>query len=281
MKIRTLALMALLVPLAACSQEDQAQQPATLIGEAQTTDNDSDAETPLASENAAEDQQLSEDELAAQTEPELRVTQAEEEASSQSQPTQQSLPEPAFQQGVHYRLLTPTQPTSTSPSKVEVVEIFSYGCPHCFSFDPYVKYWLENKPDNTEFVRMAPMFRPEWNVYARAYYTAEVLDVVDDIHSDLFNEIHVNRNFLQTEDAMAKFFADHGVDEQTFRDAYNSYAVNTRLRKATTMAGRYSAHSVPTVVINGKYVSGPELTGGYEGLMQVMNYLVQKELDRN
>ena len=209
-------------------------------------------------------------------EPPLRIAQAPETAAPAAPATAL-----AFEEGVHYRLLTPTQPTSTSPDKVEVIEIFSYGCPHCFSFDPYVKFWVENnKPAKVEFTRIAPRFRPEWTVYARAYYTAEVLGVVDQLHSEIFNEIHVNRNYLQTEDAMAAFFAEHGVDEPAFRETYNSYAVNTRLRKASVLAGRYRASSVPTVVVNGKYTTGPELTGGYEGLMQVMDYLARKEINR-
>lgn len=274
MKRRTLALFVLLLPLVACGQDNQTEDrspqtaetaaPATALSSNETADPAADEDIEATENDTRTD------------EPPLRVAQTPETPAPTSPVTA-----PAFEEGVHYRLLTPTQPTSTSPNKVEVVEIFSYGCPHCFSFDPYVKFWIENnKPANVEFTRIAPRFRPEWTVYARAYYTAEVLGALDRLHSDIFNEIHVNRNYLQTEDAMATFFAEHGVDEETFRETYNSYAVNTRLRKASVLAGRYRANSVPTVVINGKYTTGPELTGGYEGLMQVMDYLARKELNR-
>ncbi len=274
MNKRTLALFVLLLPLVACGQDNQAADRSPQPAESTTpvTAAAADKATDLAADDAIE---VTENNTPAD-EPPLRIAQAPETAAPAAPATAL-----AFEEGVHYRLLTPTQPTSTSPDKVEVIEIFSYGCPHCFSFDPYVKFWVENnKPAKVAFTRIAPRFRPEWTVYARAYYTAEVLGVVDQLHSEIFNEIHVNRNYLQTEDAMAAFFAEHGVDEPAFRETYNSYAVNTRLRKASVLAGRYRANSVPTVVVNGKYTTGPELTGGYEGLMQVMDYLARKEINR-
>ena len=274
MNRRTLALFVFLLPLVACGEQEQStgnSQQATETAPVSTATEESSAADTASTESAAATEQMATSDSS--NEPPLRVVQTAAPAALATAPE--------FEEGVHYRLLTPTQPTSTSPDKVEVVEIFSYGCPHCFSFDPYVKFWVENnKPANVEFSRISPRFRPEWTVYARAYYTAEVLAVLDQLHSEIFNEIHVNRNYLQTEDAMAAFFAEHGVDQEAFRETYNSYAVNTRLRKASMLAGRYRANSVPTVVVNGKYTTGPELTGGYEGLMQVMDYLARKELNR-
>ena len=274
MNKRMLALLVMLLPLVACGQDNQGtdRSPNTAESATPATASSADEATVPAADEIVE---VTENDTTA-AEPPLRVAQAPATSAPAASATT-----PAFEEGVHYRLLTPTQPTSTSPDKVEVIYIFSYGCPHCFSFDPYVKFWVENnKPANVEFTRIAPQFRPEWTVYARAYYTAEVLGVIEQLHGEIFNEIHVKQNFLQTEDAMAAFFAEHGVDEKDFRETYNSYAVNTRLRKASVFAGRYRATSVPTVVVNGKYTTGPALTGGNEGLMQVMDYLARKEVNR-
>ena len=116
-----------------------------------------------------------------------------------------------YEEGIHYERVVPPQPTSTV-GKVEVLEIFWYGCPHCFRLEPYIERWLKKKPENAQFVRLPGVFRPSWEPGARAYYTAVLLGKMEEIHKPLFNAIHLEKKKLNTEDAMRDFFADQGVD---------------------------------------------------------------------
>lgn len=179
-------------------------------------------------------------------------------------------------EGIEYQLVTSPQPTNTT-GKVEVVEFFWYGCGHCFMFEPHISGWLKKKPENVEFIRIPAALNPGWEIHARAYYTAEVLDALNKIHEPLFNAIHVEKRKLNDETALAAFFAEHGVPEADFRKTFHSFAVETKLRRAMSLAQRYGISGVPTIIVNGKYRTDAGMTGSYENLLQVMNYLIQKE----
>ena len=181
-----------------------------------------------------------------------------------------------YEEGVHYERVVPPQPTSTV-GKVEVREIFWYGCPHCFRFEPYVERWLRKKPENAQFVLMPAVFRPSWEVGARAYYTEKLLGVFDEIHKPLFNAIHLQKRKLNTEDAMRDFFAEHGVDKKKFIKTYHSFAVETRLRRAKTMTSRYGVNGVPSIIVNGKYRVSARTAGSNAEMIKVINFLVKKE----
>jgi thiol:disulfide interchange protein DsbA len=182
-----------------------------------------------------------------------------------------------YTEGQQYELVTPPQPTSVSKDKVEVVELFWYGCPHCFRLEPYVQRWLKHKPANVEFVRMPGVFRPSWEIHARAYYTAEILGVVDKIHRPMFDAIHEQRRPMNTEAAIMALFKEHGVSEQDFKRVFHSFAVETKLRRARDMGRRYGAQGVPTIIVNGKYRTGAQEAGGNSHVFQVVDYLVKKE----
>ena len=126
-----------------------------------------------------------------------------------------------FKEGMHYLPVTPPQPTS-SKDKVEVVELFWYGCPHCYRLEPYVNRWLKKKPDNVEFVRMPGVLNPGWELLARAYYTAEILGVVEKVHSPIFDTIHGKRKQLNSQNAIMELFntltAQAGERESDGRD---------------------------------------------------------------
>ena len=176
-----------------------------------------------------------------------------------------------------YKRLSEPQPTQTENNKIEVVEIFWYGCPHCNDFEPYLNEWLANKPGDVSFRRMPAVFRQDWLAHAKAYYTALELGVVDEIHSDLFNRIHTRQKRLNDEESLKKFFMQHGVDGEQFTKTYNSHAVESHIKQALSMLRRYEITGVPAVVINGKYVTSGPLAGSYEGMIQAMNELIEKE----
>lgn len=181
-----------------------------------------------------------------------------------------------FQEGRHYQRLPNPIPTSTD-DKVEVVEIFWYGCPHCFHLEPVVSKWLENKPNNVEFVRIPAVLGSSWELGARAFYVAESLGILDQIHTPLFDAIHVQKKPMRTVDDLAAFFAEHGVDRATFDKTFNSFDVETKLRRSQDLVRRYRVDGVPTVIVNGKYMTTGTMAGSSEGIFEVVDYLVAQE----
>jgi len=181
-----------------------------------------------------------------------------------------------YEEGVHYERIVPAQPTSTA-NKVEVLEIFWYGCPHCFRFEPYIERWLRKKPKNAQFVRLPGIFRPSWEVGARAFYTAKLLGVFDELHKPILNAIHLQKRRLDTEEQMRDFFAENGVDKKDFIKTYNSFAVGTRLRRAKTMSSRYGISGVPAIIVAGKYRLSAQTAGSNAEMLKVINFLVEKE----
>ena len=176
-----------------------------------------------------------------------------------------------FKEGVHYeRILTPV-PT-TDPAKVEVVELFWYGCPHCYQFEPYIARWLEKKPEDVDFVKLPATLRKEWVNHARAYFVADTLGIVDKIHTPLFEQIHQANQPTDTEDALAAFFATHGVEEAKFRELFSSFGVQARVQQADKKARAYRASGVPTLIVNGKYRVQVQ-----KDVFEVVNHLVDLE----
>ena len=175
-----------------------------------------------------------------------------------------------------YKDLAAVQPTQ-DPTKVEVIEFFWYGCPHCYQFEPALEKWRASMPDNVAFIRQPAVFSKVWAKHAKAYFTAEVLGVVDKVHADFFRAIQVNKQQLTSEADLAKFFVAHGVDEAAFHDAYNSFIVDTKMRQAKTMGPRYGITGVPAIVVNGKYLVNGKTAGSHEGMIKVMNELITQE----
>jgi protein dithiol oxidoreductase (disulfide-forming) len=175
-----------------------------------------------------------------------------------------------------YETLSPAQPTQ-NPDKIEVIEFFWYGCPHCYSFEPVLEKWVKSLPKNVEFIRQPAVFNETWGKHAKAYFTAEALGVVDKIHADFFDAVQIKKDKLETEEELAKFFAAHGVNETEFHEAYNSFLVDAKMRQAPIMASRYGITGVPAIIINGKYKTNGTLAGSHEKMIEVMNHLIQQE----
>lgn len=187
-----------------------------------------------------------------------------------------------FQEGRHYELLTAAQPTGFGPDKIEVLELFWYGCPHCYTLEPHIQAWLKDGiPAQAEFRRMPASLNRSWQIHARAYFTAEALGVLDEFHPAMFRELNVNRNALNTPELLADFFSQFGVSEDAFNEAFNSFAVQTKLRRSDSLGKRYRITGVPAIVVNGKYVTGADVAGGVPQLFEVIEFLVQKEASKN
>jgi protein dithiol oxidoreductase (disulfide-forming) len=189
-----------------------------------------------------------------------------------------SAAETGFDPEGKYQLIEPAQPTG-SKTKVEVVELFWYACPHCFDFLPHMTKWEATKPDYVEFKRMPAVFRKSWEPHARAYYTAEVLGIVDKIHEPLFRAIHEGKRPIHNKQALSDFFAQYGVDKDVFNKTWNSFAVESMIRRSMVMQQRYGVTGTPTVVINGKYRTSASLAGSHETVIQVINALAAREME--
>jgi len=181
-----------------------------------------------------------------------------------------------YTQGQDYVELSNPQPTS-SGDKIEVVELFWYGCPHCYHLDPFLEDWAANKPDDVEFVHMPAIVSKRWELLAKAYYTADLLGVVDKIHPALFEAIHEDKRKINDETALRDFFVEQGVSAEDFKNTFNSFAVNVKVNNAKQMSRRYAITGVPTIIVNGKYSTSPGMARGNEGVIKVMNYLIEKE----
>jgi len=180
-----------------------------------------------------------------------------------------------FKEGVEYTTFARPFPVITG-DKIEVREIFWYGCPHCFNLEaPLNKWRQESMPANAEFVRMPGIFRENWIPYARAYYAFEALGQTEKLHHAMMNVIHVKKKRLTTKDQIADFIATQGVDRKEFLDAYNSFSVDSLSRQAGIMTKRYGITGVPSIVVDGRYLVSASHTGKGQ-LFNVVNYLVEK-----
>ena len=182
-----------------------------------------------------------------------------------------------FAEGREYTKLASPQPTS-SGDKIEVVELFWYGCPHCYHLEPFLENWLKNKPDDVEFVRLPAILGASWELLAKGYYTAELLGVLDKTHRALFDSIHEKNNKIKDESMLRAFFMQQGVSAADFDKTFNSFAVAVKVNNARLMTRRYAITGVPTLIVNGKYSTGPSMvTKGNAGVMAVVDYLVGLE----
>lgn len=184
---------------------------------------------------------------------------------------------PPFEAGKHYTALPTPQPTSTPAGKVEVAEVFMFGCPGCYMMEPRIQAWLASKPDYVNFVRVPAPWNPPAIMHARAYYTAEALGKLAAIEAPFFDEIHKNRNYLETEEKLATFFAAHGVDAATFKATFNSSDVAAKVERAGQLIEGYRVESTPTVVVNGKYVTQGRMAGTYEAWFAIIEDLAARE----
>ena len=178
--------------------------------------------------------------------------------------------------GVKYEELANPQPTAAA-DKIEVLELFYYGCPHCYHLEPELNDWLEQKPDDVVFVRMPAVLGPTWELLGRAYYTAELLDVVDKIHTPLFDHIHKEKKPIRNATDLKEFFAEQGVSEADFDKTFNSFAVITKTNRAKQVRELYGLTGVPTLVVNGKYRTTATLAGGNKQMLQVVDLLIDRE----
>lgn len=191
-------------------------------------------------------------------------------ASAQAQPS-------LYVAGTHYEELRSAVRTN-NPDKIEVLEVFWYGCGHCFRFQPLVDDWAHNAADDVDYLRFPAIWNELMKIHAQAYYTAESLNVVDKVHGPVFEAINLQNNRLQNERQLATLFASHGVSEEDFSRAFNSFQVRTKVNQAEQRMGEYQIRSTPNVIVNGKYlVTTNDVVRTQQDMLAVVDFLVAKE----
>lgn len=179
--------------------------------------------------------------------------------------------------GTHYTILD--NPVRTGDAgKIEVIEAFWYGCPHCFSFEPLIVDWAENIPEDVNFVRFPAMFNSLMKVHAQIYFTAENMDVLDLVHDSIYETLVLENGKLQTESQIGDLFAESGVAREDFVKSFNSFSVKTKLQQAETNMRNYDLRGTPSMIVNGKYrVMTGESIRTQQEMLQVVDFLINKE----
>ena len=183
-----------------------------------------------------------------------------------------------FIEGQHYRTLNFELPTEAPAGKIEVTELFWYGCPHCFHLEPTMKEYQKEKGDHVYFRRVPATLNPQWEIHAKAFYIMQLLDPdgTKHIHDKIFNAIHKQHRRLRDEEAIKNFFISQGYTEEEVNNAANSMEIQAKLKMATDYSTTSQATGVPTLIVNGKYMTSPTMAQGAVKLKRVLKFLVDK-----
>ena len=178
--------------------------------------------------------------------------------------------------GIDYKEVTPPQATE-SGGKIEVLEFFWYGCPHCYAFEPSLVAWAKKLPADVTFRRVHAQFTPQWVQHAKLFYAIEALSEVDRLHRKIFDTIHGERRDLLKDADMLEWAAQNGIDKTKFSDAFKSFGVAGKLQRARQIVTNYKIEGVPMMAINGKFVTSPSIAGGQEKCLAVADFLIDQE----
>lgn len=172
-----------------------------------------------------------------------------------------------------YRVIQPAQATDAG-NKIEVTEFFYYGCPHCFELESALKTWLKKKPKDVEFRQQPAVFRDTWVPLTRTFYALESMGLLDEMHEKVYQAIHDDGLGLSDEGMMTKWVGQQGVDPRKFSEAYRSFAVQNKTQRAIQITRDYQVRGTPSIVVAGKYVTSPAMTGNVDKFFQVVDELI-------
>lgn len=160
----------------------------------------------------------------------------------------------ALQRDLHYQLIDPPQTTDAPAGKIEVIEFFSYACPHCYQFEPTIDPWIKKLPKDVYFYRV-PLAGGAWGPSAKLFYTLQAMGIEDKYHDAVFAAIHGDKTMNAGDDAsIQQWAAKQGIDAKKFADTYKSFAVASKVQRAMQMAASHKIDGVPTIVVDGRYV---------------------------
>ena len=180
----------------------------------------------------------------------------------------------SYKEGSDYLVLDKPAPTEAPAGKVEVVEFFWYGCPHCNSFEPQLEAWLKTAPKNVAFRRAPVSFRPDFEPHQRLYYVLEAMGKLDELHKKVFYTIHVEKQPLNSAPLVAAWAEKQGIDPAKFAEMYNSFSVSTKVRKATQLQDSYQVDGVPALGIAGRYYTSSTQAKSMDRALLIATHLV-------
>jgi thiol:disulfide interchange protein DsbA len=176
--------------------------------------------------------------------------------------------------GKDYQLINPPQATNT-PGKVELIEFFSYACPHCNHLEPSLEAWEHKMPSGVVLKRVPVTFgRNEWVALAKLYYTLEVMGQADKLHAKVFNAIHEGHQNLMSADAASDWAAKQGLDRAKFTEIFNSFGIQSKLSAGNAKAQSFAIDGVPSLILDGRFKTSPSIAGGNESALQVLDELI-------
>ncbi|MGA1371043.1 MAG: thiol:disulfide interchange protein DsbA/DsbL [Pseudomonadales bacterium] len=183
----------------------------------------------------------------------------------------------APQEGVNYKRL-PVAIETRDPSRIEVVEVFSYACIHCKNFEPLVTAWRAEAPAHVDFHQLPAAFDPTWALLAQAFFTAEALGVTEKVHELIFAGIHDDRVNLADPVELAKLFQDAaGVSPEEFNKVFNSFGIRSKVQQADARTRAYRVTGTPTLIVDGQFLVDARLAGSPKKMLEVVNYLVEQQ----
>ena len=181
-----------------------------------------------------------------------------------------------YQAGKHYKVI-PAPVRTANQDKIEVNEVFWYGCPHCYHFEPTINPWVAKLPDDVNFVRVPAMFGGVWDLHGQMFIALQTMGVEAKVHAAVFEAIQKDGKKLASPDEMAEFLATQGVDKDAFLKTYNSFGVKGQVANAKRLGMAYQISGVPAMVVNGKYRFDIGSSGGPEQTLDVADQLIAKE----
>jgi protein dithiol oxidoreductase (disulfide-forming) len=179
-----------------------------------------------------------------------------------------------FQEGSDFVALEKRVPTEAQAGRVEVIEFFWYSCPHCNAFEPRLEQWIAGLPKDVVLRRVPVAFRDEFVPQQRLFYTLEALNKVKELHGKVFQAIHVEKRKLDTQASIGEWIAKQGVNRAKFDELYNSFAVQTKARRATQLQNDYRVSGVPALGIAGRFYTDGSLSQSMERALTITNWLI-------
>ncbi len=180
-----------------------------------------------------------------------------------------------IQEGIDYRILPTPQPVEAK-NKVEVIEFFWYGCPHCFEFEPELSAWVSRQGKDVVFKRVPVAFRDDLLVHSQLFFTLDAMGKGDALNNKVMTAIHKDNKRLLTENDIADWAVSQGLDRNTFLTTFRSFATVSKARNANQLSSNYRIDGVPSVIVQGRFVTSPSIAGTKTKAIQTMDYLVDK-----
>jgi thiol:disulfide interchange protein DsbA len=184
-----------------------------------------------------------------------------------------------YQEGLHYFLIEGAPVQTGANAEIEVAEAFSYLCSHCGTFEPYIEAWKKRMPEGVVFRRIPVVFgRDSWELYARGYVTAEMLNIGDEAHSAMMDRLWKEKKVMRSMDELADFYSQFGVEREKFLAAAGSFAVDSKIKRDQLKLQSYGITGTPSLIVNGKYrVTGNAAVPSFDVMLDVVNYLAEQE----